>query len=66
MLTFVFSADYDCDYVDEFPDEFQYYLDYYADIFGCEMELCGLTAGAEQASTTAAPLFLALIFWLLK
>ena len=66
MFNFVFLADYECEYIDEFADEYQDYLDYYADYFGCELELCGLTAGTEQASTTAAPLLLALLFWLLK
>ena len=66
MFNFVFLADYECEYIDEYADEYQDYLDYYADYFGCELELCGLTAGAEQASTTAAPLLLALFFWLFK
>ena len=66
IFTFVFLANYECEYIDEFADEYQDYLDYYADYFGCELELCGLTAGVDQLSTTAAPLLLALLFWILK
>merc|ERR1712037_171658 len=59
-------ADYECYYVEDYADDYQDYLDYYAEYFGCELELCGLTAGAQQVSTTAAPLLLALLFWLFK
>jgi hypothetical protein len=63
-LTFFFKANKNCDDYD--AEEIQYYLDEYAEWYGCGLELCGLTAGAEQVATTSAPLFLTLLFWLFK
>jgi len=52
--------------VNNYADEYQEELDYYAEYFGCGLELCGLTAGDAQVSTTIAPLLLTFLLWLFK
>ncbi|CAG5113889.1 Oidioi.mRNA.OKI2018_I69.chr2.g7979.t1.cds [Oikopleura dioica] len=58
---------YNCDDYKDYFEETQDYLDLYAEYYGCELEICGMTAGgAEQIAATTAPLFLTLFLWLFK